>query len=163
SVTFTLTSSPTLSAPYEISQCSGSVTASGVSTAFTGWNALSIGTPQSSGASFALTIVDSGYNASSNATSIGQWAVSFIPRGSNTQQAPFGNNASSALVTGNGGTMSPAGTFALPIPSGVKIQQLGNNVISAGWDWVVMVQINVPNSGTPLIQCFSSDPEMDVT
>ena len=42
-----------------------------------------------------------------------------------------------------------------------KIKQLGGHT-SESWDWALMVQINLPNSGTPLIQCYASDPQMDV-
>jgi hypothetical protein len=172
SVTFSLNSLTDAAPPYEVTGCSGAVTtqASGtpppppVLTNFTGFGAESIGTPQPSGATFSLSVTDLSYNATTRATSIGNWALMFIPCQGTTQLSPFGNNASSAMITGSGGTVSGQ-TFSLPIPNSVKIQQLGNNITTAGWDWVLMVQMIIPttNPTGTVVHCFASDPEWDVS
>ncbi len=103
-------------------------------------------------------MTDAAYSGS-NATSIGNWAVTFIPRGSGTTDAsPFGNNITT--LTGTGGTNNN-GTFTL---------NLGNNTIKneGSWDWALMVQIIIPATTGPspspsMTLCFSSDPEMDVS
>jgi hypothetical protein len=169
SVTFTLSSATTSGPPYNIPTCSGSYTTQlpgndPVQNPFTGFGKLNIGTPQPSGASFSVSITDLSYGTNW-ASSIGNWALVFIPRPGTTQLSPFGPNAASALITGNGGSLGSqpgSQTFTLPIPTSAAIQTLGNNVTSAGWDWMLMVQMNV--ASTPAsTRCFSSDPEMDVT
>ena len=150
SVTLTLNSATQLTAPYEITGISGTVVQVGGASYFNSWAAETIGTPQSSGADFNLSVTDAGYNSSSNATSIGNWAVTFIPRSPTTAASPFGNNNNT--ITGNGGTNNN-GTFTLNVGSN-KIKNAGS------WDWALMVQMIIPNSGT---HCFASDPEMDVS
>lgn len=169
SVTFTL-SSASGGPPYNIPTCSGyyttQVTGSNpVQNPFTGFGALNIGTPQPSGASFSVSVTDSSYGTNW-ASSIGNWALVFIPRPGTTQQSPFGPNAGSSLITGSGGTLGSepgSQTFTLPIPNGVAIQALGNTGSTNGWDWMLMVQMNVPTTPSATTICFSSDPEMDVS
>ena len=84
SVTLTLNSATQLAAPYEITGISGTVDQVGGTSYFNNWAAETIGTPQSSGADFNLLVTDAGYNSSSNATIIGNWAVTFIPRSPTT-------------------------------------------------------------------------------
>lgn len=165
SVTFSLNSLTDPGPPYEISGCTGTITNQPPPpTPFTGFGKMGIGTPQSNGATFSVSVTDLSYNATSRATSIGNWALTFIPCQGTTQPSPFGNNANSALIAGSGGTVNGQ-TFTLPIPSSVKIQQLGNNVTAAGWDWGLMVQIIIPttNPTGTVVHCYASDPEMDVT
>lgn len=150
SVTLTLNSATQLAAPYEITGISGTVDQVGGTSYFNNWAAETIGTPQSSGADFNLLVTDAGYNSSSNATSIGNWAVTFIPRSPTTAASPFGNNNNT--ITGNGGANNN-GTFTLNVGSN-KIKNAGS------WDWALMVQMVIPNLGT---HCFASDPEMDVS
>lgn len=134
--------------PYEMNSISGTISYDNVTTAdFSGWDAESIGTPQSSGAPLTLSIVDNSYSAT-NQTSIGNWALTFIPRPGTTQPSPFGNQNT---ISGSGAT-NTNGQFTLNLGS-VKLKNGGN------WDWMLMVQVVLPG-GT--IECFSSDPEMEV-
>lgn len=151
-VTFTLNSATATTPPYVITGISGRVDYDGGvgSTYFNTWSPETVGTPQTNGAAFNLSVTDAGYNSANNATSIGNWAVTFVPRSPTTADSPFGNNIDT--ITGSGGSNSN-GTFVLNI---------GNNTIknAGGWDWALMVQIIIPNVGT---HCFASDPEMDVS
>lgn len=154
SVTFTLNSATDTTPPYEISGITGRVDYDGgvSSTYFNTWAPETVGTPQSSGADFNLAVTDAGYNSASNATSIGNWSVTFIPRSPTTAASPFGNNVNT--ITGTGGT-NANGTFTL---------NTGNNKIknAGGWDWALLVQIIIPGSPS-VTRCFASDPEMDVS
>ena len=156
-VTFTLNSTNLVGTPpYNISACSGTISFdNNTSSTIAGFGPENIGTPVSGGASFSLTVVDSGYSSPLNATSIGNWALTCIPRGATTQASPFGNNVNT--ITGKGATGTVPGTFLLDIGNN-KIKQLGPGVSSGNWDWSLMVQINVGNT----IHCYGSDPEMDV-
>lgn len=153
SITFTLNSTALANTPpYEITGCTGLVSYSDNSSApFNGWNALGIGTPQANGATFSLTVVDTGYS-SSNQTGIANWALTFIPRGAqnSSNQSPFGNNQNT--FTGSGASSPNGGTFTLAIGSH-KIKNAGN------WDWMLMIQVVLPNHQ---INCYASDPEMEV-
>jgi hypothetical protein len=136
------------SAPYNFASLSGQVNFSdGTHQSFSGWTSQNVGTPQPSGAAFSLNVVDSSYTA--NQTSIGNWALTFIPRSPTTQDSPFGNNENTITGTGASGQN---GTFSLDI-GGAKIKNGGN------WDWTLMMQVDFPNGQ---IHCFASDPEMDV-
>ncbi len=152
-VTFTLNSTAIANTPpYNITGCSGLVTYSdNTSAPINGWDAEAIGTPQPNGASFSLNVNDAGYS-STNQTSIGNWALTCIPRSPTTQASPFTSNSNT--ITGNGATGSN-GNFSLnfsnPVP---KIKNAGD------WDWSLMVQINLPGG---VIHCYGSDPEMDVS
>ena len=150
SVKFTLYSSNS-PAPYDISECEGTISYSDGSTVpFSGWVAENIGTPDPNGATFSIVVADSSYSSFNNVTSVANWAITFIPRGtSNTAQSPFANNQNT--ISGSGATNSN-GQFTL---------NLGNVSIKNGgdWDWSLMVQMVLP-SGT--VKCFASDPEMEV-
>ena len=151
-VTFTLDSTTLANTPpYEITGCSGLVSyADNTQSSFSGWNAEAVGTPQASGAAFSLIVVDNGYSAT-NQTAIGNWALTFIPRGAqNNLASPFGNNQNT--LTGSGVLSQNGNTFTLSI---------GNNKIknAGSWDWALMVQITLPGGA---IHCYASDPEMDV-
>lgn len=151
-VTFTLDSTVNPNTPpYEITGCSGEISyAGGGSAQFTGWQ-MGVGTPEANGADFAVVVKDNGYGPA-NQTSIGHWALTFIPRGTTTDQSPFGNHEST--ITGTGAA-NANGTFTLkfnnPQP---KIKDKGS------WDWALIVQINLP---VGQVHCYASDPEMDVT
>lgn len=151
-VTVNLTLNTTLvtQPPYNIASVGGTIAYDdGTSSTFTGWNAEGVGTPQPSGASFSLNVMDAGYSV--NQTSIGNWALTFIPRGYAPQASPFGNNVNT--IAGNGGT-GTNGNFSLNLGNpNPKIKNAGS------WDWTLMVQITFPNGQ---IHCFASDPEMDV-
>ena len=137
--------------PYNFALLGGLVAYSNNTSApFSGFSAEAVGTPQPSCAAFQLNVTDEGYNSTTNVTSIGNWALTFIPRSPTTQDSPFGNNVNT--ITGNGAT-GLNGTFALNIGN-VKIKNAGS------WDWTLMIQINMPGGA---IHCFASDPEMDVT
>lgn len=161
SVTFTLNSTTPTTPPYNITGCGGTVTYDDDTTStIDGFNAEDIGTPDSSGASFTLNVTDSGYNSTSNATSIGNWALTCIPRSPTTVSSPFAANQNT--ITGSGATNNN-GTFTLsfdnPQP---KIKNAGN------FDWSLMVQVIIPvpksrQPPTTVTHCFGSDPEMDVT
>lgn len=151
-VTFTLNSTAlTDTPPYDITGCGTTISYDdGTSVGSTGWNPVTVGTPQSGGATFTLAVTDNGHSAA-NPSSIGNWALTFIPRGSTGAASPFGNNVNT--LTGNGGTLA-SGSFTLnfsnPQP---KIKDAGS------WDWALMVQINLPGN---VIHCYSRDPQMDV-
>jgi hypothetical protein len=137
-------------APYEVKKVSGTVDHSQTGqTTFTGWNALDIGTPEPNGATFTLMVADKDYSTS-NATTVANWAVTFIPRGATNGQSPFGNNVNT--IAGSSASNNGTGTFTLPI-NNVTIKSAGD------WDWALMIQMVLPGS---LIKCFSSDPEMEV-
>jgi hypothetical protein len=141
------------SPPYEVKDIQGTISYSdGSSSGFSGWSAENIGTPQQSGATFTFQVRDASYSSSSNVTSVGNWALTFIPRGTTTAQSPFGNNQNA--ISGSGAANDPvnAGRFTLDLSS-VKIKNSGD------WDWGLMVQMMLPGGA---IKCFSSDPEMEV-
>jgi hypothetical protein len=146
-VTMTLDSSAT-AAPFLISNCSGVITyADGSTGQWGGWAAEDLGTPEPNGATFTLNVVDTSYPL--NLTSVQNWALTFIPRGSTSQDSPFGNNVNT--ITGMGAA-NTNGNFALDL-GGAKIKNAGD------WDWALMVQMQL-SSGE--IRCFASDPEMEV-
>lgn len=148
--TITLNTAVNTLPPYNVLSIAGTVFYdNNGSSAFNTFAAENIGTPQPNGASFQLSVTDSGYSAS-NQTGIGNWALTFIPRSPTAPQSPFGNNVNT--ITGNGGTGS-GNTWTL---------NTGNNKIknAGSWDWSLMVQMNMPGGA---IHCFASDPEMDVT
>ncbi len=151
SVTFTLYSANS-PAPFNIAGCDGQVNFSdGSSQQFPNWAAANLGTPEPNGASLAVTVADSSYSSSGNVTGVGNWAITFIPRGANaTSQSPVGNNQST--ITGTGATNNN-GQFALPL-SNVSIKNSGD------FDWMLMVQMIMSDGVT--IKCFASDPEMEV-
>jgi hypothetical protein len=152
-VQFTLSTS-TASAPFNMTGCQGQVNYSdGSYTPFYNWAAAVLGTLDPNGADLAITVVDSSYSASSNVTSVANWAITFIPRGANaTSQSPVGNNQST--ITGSSAT-DPAnnGQFVLPLTN-VKIKNSGD------FDWMLMIQMVMSDGDT--IKCFASDPEMEV-
>lgn len=150
SVTCTLYSGTGQAPPFEMADVSGTISynnnAPGAT--FDGWDAEAIGTPVAAGATFTLAVQDYSYS-STNQTRVANWALTFIPRGTTSQQSPFGNNQNT--IAGQGATNNN-GTFTLNTGN-VKIKNAGD------WDWVLMVQMVLPN-GTVL--CFCSDPEMEV-
>jgi hypothetical protein len=150
-VKFTLYSSAT-TPPYEVAGCEGTIYYdNSTNLPFLGWVAEDIGTPEPNGATFTLKVADSSYASGSNETSVANWALTFIPRGTTTVQSPFGNNQNT--ISGSGATND----------DGVLTLDLGNETIkNAGdFDWSLMIQMVLP--GTPtVIKCFSSDPEMEV-
>jgi hypothetical protein len=148
-VTFTLyTSDP--NPPYDMSGCAGTITYSDApNSSFNGWNAMSIGTPQASGAAFTLQIADASYSSGNNQTGIANWALTFIPRSGTSQQSPFGNNQNT--IAGSGATNNN-GVFTLNLGN-VKIKNAGN------WDWCLVAQMTLPDGS---VKCFASDPEMEV-
>ena len=152
-VQFTLSSS-SATAPFNMTDCQGQVNYSdGSNQPFYNWAAAVLGSVDSNGATLAITVVDASYVASSNVTSVANWAITFIPRGANaTSQSPVGNNQSTIL--GSGAT-DPAnnGRFVLPVTN-VKIKNTGN------FDWMLMIQMVLSDGST--IKCFASDPEMEV-
>jgi hypothetical protein len=151
SVKFTLYSSAT-TPPYEVAGCEGTISYdNSTNQPFLGWVAEDIGTPEPNGATFTLEVADSSYASGSNETSVANWALTFIPRGTTTVESPFGNNQNT--ISGSGATNND-GVFTL---------DLGNETIkNAGdFDWCLMVQMVLPGPDGA-IKCFSSDPEMEV-
>jgi hypothetical protein len=152
SVYFTLYSA-TASAPYNVPGCQGSYTYSDGSTSpFTGFVAENLGTIDPNGAWFAVTVADASYSSNNNVTSVGHWAITFIPRGvaNVAPQSPIGNNQST--IAGYGAT-DQTGRFVLDL-SNYKIKNNGT------FDWSLMIQMIMSDGST--IKCFASDPEMEV-
>ena len=146
-VTMTLNSA-SAAPPYNVDSCNIAVTyADGSSAQFPGWNGVDLGTPQSSGATFAVNVQDS--NAQPM-TGIQSWALTSIPRAPTTDASPFGTNENT--IAGSAPPQNGTGVFALNL-SNPKIKNAGT------WDWTLMAQV-VCADGT--VKCFASDPEMKV-
>jgi hypothetical protein len=157
SVTVTLTlDSSVAGPPYEILNCSTYVTFSDNSnTTLPGWGIAAIGTPQSSGAPFALVLKDQN---TSPITGVVNWSLTCIPRAPTTAASPFSNNAAS--IAGAGSTPANGGGFQLNFANtndpGTRNPKINN---SGTWDWSLMVQVTCAD-GT--VRCYGSDPEMEV-
>lgn len=66
----------------------------------TDWVAEDIGTPEPNGATFTLKVDDLDYVAGSNVTGVGNWAVTFVPRGTTTAQSLRGYDAENGVRFG---------------------------------------------------------------
>jgi hypothetical protein len=150
SVTFTLPSSAS-GPPYNVTGCAGTITfTDGSSSPFKGWALEEMPAPQDGGAAFTVNVTDAD-RSDSNQTSIGNWALTFIPRAPSTGASPFGSGKN--LITGNGPTSPGSGsTFTLNTTK-YRIKRTGT------WDWSLIIQMNLPDGTT---KCFASDPEMEV-
>lgn len=157
-VTVTLTIDSSIAAPpYNVANCSTRITFSdSTSVLLGGWGNAALGTPQPSGATFNLVVVDSN---SQPITSLLNWALTCIPRAPTTAASPFGSNASS--IAGSGSTPGDGGGLSLNFGN---TNNPGNNnpkIKNAGtWDWALMVQVVCADGVT--VKCFGSDPEMEV-
>lgn len=151
-VTFNLDSSAS-APPYNVSsQMTCAVTRDdGTTTYYNNFAIESIGTLANGGATFTLIVVDSNY--ANSATTVGNWALTCIPRSSSTGVSPF--QAQNVTITNPNNQVSYTntnGTFTLNTGNA----KLAN---SGSWDWSLMVQM-ITTYGT---KCFASDPEMDIS
>jgi hypothetical protein len=153
-VTFNLDSSAS-APPYNMSsQMSCAVTYDdGPTQNFDNFATEALGTLANSGATFTLRVVDSNY--ANSATTVGNWALTCIPRAPTTGASPFQGQNSTITNPNNGvSSTNSNGTFTL---------STGNATLknSGKWDWSLMVQM-IMSDGTT-IKCFASDPEMDIS
>jgi len=156
-VKFTLDSSKPF--PYSIDGCAGSiyfVDRSLPPRTFSGWDPVNVGTPQSSGADFILLVHDTKFDPGTNPTSVGNYAMTFIPYGDPTgvPGSPFSNQNS---LPGSGAVLSGNGQDFVLDFKGAKIQKRGAKF---SWDWSLLVQIVLADKTTR--HDFVSDPQMDV-
>jgi hypothetical protein len=153
-VTFNLDSSAT-TPPYNMSnQMTCLVTYDDSSTqSFSNFATEAIGTLANGGAAFTLNVVDA--NWGNGPTSIGNWALTCIPRNSATGVSPFQAQNSTITDPPSGASYTNnGGTFTLSTQN-AKLTNSGK------WDWSLMVQIIMSDNTT--IKCFASDPEMDIS
>jgi hypothetical protein len=155
SVTFYLDSSAG-SPPYNVSSTMQCVVTydDGGQVSFPNFATEAIGTLANNGAAFTLIVVDRNY--SNSATTVGNWALTCIPRNSATGVSPFqAQNSPTITNPGNGVSSTNAnGTFTLSTGN-ARLKNSGT------WDWSLMVQMIMSDNTT--IKCFASDPEMDIS
>ena len=115
----------------------------------TGWTLENIPPPQPQGAAFTLSVVDQDYDSTSNATSVANWAMTFLPRPGTTDASPFDNNQNTVVGDGSQAGQGGGGTFVL----------MSNTIKNSGtFDWIFMIQMVVGSE----VYAFASDPEMEV-
>ena len=151
-VTFNLDSSAS-APPYNVSaQMTCIVTYDeGDPASFPNFATEAIGTLANGGATFTLIVVDSNYPNS--ATTVGNWALTCIPRAPTTGTSPF--QSQNSTIT------NPRNQVSYTNSNGTLTLNTGNAKLmnTGSWDWSLMVQM-ITSNGT---KCFASDPEMDIS